>query len=35
LTRATVVFAAVVTVVLGVYPTPLLNFISNLATFIR
>jgi NADH-quinone oxidoreductase subunit N len=35
LTRATVVFAAVVTIVLGVYPTPLLNFISNLATFIR
>jgi NADH-quinone oxidoreductase subunit N len=35
LTRATVVIAAVVTVALGVYPAPLLNFITNLATFIR
>ena len=35
LTRATVVIAVVVTVVLGVYPTPLLNFISDVATFIR
>jgi NADH-quinone oxidoreductase subunit N len=35
LTRATVVIAAVITVALGVYPAPLLNFITNLATFIR
>jgi NADH-quinone oxidoreductase subunit N len=35
LTRATVVISAVVTVALGVYPAPLLNFITNLATFIR
>ena len=35
LTRATVVIAVVVTVALGVYPTPLLNFISDIATFIR
>jgi len=35
LTRATVIIAAVVTVVLGVYPAPLLNFITDLAIFIR
>ena len=35
LTRATVVIAAVVTVALGVYPAPLLNFITDIATFIR
>jgi NADH-quinone oxidoreductase subunit N len=35
LTRATVVIAAVITIALGVYPAPLLNFITNLATFIR
>jgi NADH-quinone oxidoreductase subunit N len=35
LTRATVVIAAVVTVALGVYPAPLLNFITDLAIFIR
>jgi NADH-quinone oxidoreductase subunit N len=35
LTRATVVVAAVVTVALGVYPAPLLNFITDIATFIR
>ena len=35
LTRATVVFSAVVTVALGVYPAPLLSFITDLATFIR
>jgi len=35
LTQATVVISAVITVALGVYPAPLLNFITNLATFIR
>jgi len=35
LTRATVVTSALVTVALGVYPAPLLDFISNLALFIR
>ena len=35
LTQATVVIAVVVTVALGVYPAPLLEFITNLATFIR
>jgi NADH-quinone oxidoreductase subunit N len=35
LTQATVVISAVVTVALGVYPAPLLSFISDLATFIR
>jgi len=35
LTRVSVVIAAAVTIVLGIYPTPLLNFISDLATFIR
>jgi NADH-quinone oxidoreductase subunit N len=35
LTRATVVIAVVVTVALGVYPAPLLEFITDLAFFIR
>ena len=35
LTRITIVVAGVVTLVLGVYPAPLLNFISDIATFIR
>lgn len=35
LTRATIVFAVIVTVVLGVYPAPLLNFITDIASFIR
>jgi NADH-quinone oxidoreductase subunit N len=35
LTGATVVISAVVTVALGVYPAPLLSFITDLATFIR
>ena len=35
LTQATVVIALIVTVALGVYPAPLLEFITNLATFIR
>jgi hypothetical protein len=35
LTRATVVIAAVITVALGVYPAPVLNFITDLAIFIR
>jgi NADH-quinone oxidoreductase subunit N len=35
LTGATVIIAAATTVALGVYPTPLLNFITDLATFIR
>jgi NADH-quinone oxidoreductase subunit N len=35
LTRSTIVIAGVVTLVLGIYPTPLLNFITDIATFIR
>ena len=35
LTRATVVISAVITVALGIYPAPLLSFITDLATFIR
>jgi NADH-quinone oxidoreductase subunit N len=35
LTGAAVVIAAVITVALGVYPAPLLNFITDLAIFIR
>jgi NADH-quinone oxidoreductase subunit N len=35
LTGATVVIAAAITVALGVYPAPLLDFITDLATFIR
>ena len=33
--RLTIIFAALVTVVLGVMPAPLLNSIANLATFLR
>ena len=33
--RLTIIFAALATVVLGVMPTPLLNSIANLATFLR
>jgi NADH-quinone oxidoreductase subunit N len=35
LTSITVIFSMIVTIALGVFPAPLLNFISNLATFIR
>ena len=35
LTRATIIFSITVTIALGVYPAPLLNMITNLATFIR
>lgn len=35
LTRASIAIAAVITVALGVYPAPLLNFITDLAIFIR
>ena len=35
LTQAVLIIAVVVTVVLGVYPAPLLEFITNLAIFIR
>ena len=35
LTRLTIVFSIFVTIALGVYPAPLLNFITQLATFIR
>ena len=35
LTRVTIIFSTVVTFALGIYPAPLLNFITNLATFIR
>ena len=35
LTRASTVIAALITVALGVYPAPLLNFITDLAIFIR
>ena len=35
LTRSAIVIAAGITLVLGIYPTPLLNFIADLATFIR
>jgi NADH-quinone oxidoreductase subunit N len=35
LTRAAIVFASVTTVALGVYPAPLLNFITDLAIFVR
>ena len=35
LTRITIIFTILVTIVLGVYPAPLLNFITQLATFIR
>ncbi len=35
LTRATIVFSIVVTFALGLYPAPLINFISTYATFLR
>lgn len=35
LTRSTIVIAGVVTLALGIYPAPLLNLISDIATFIR
>jgi NADH-quinone oxidoreductase subunit N len=35
LTSITVIFSMVVTIALGVFPAPVLTFISNLATFIR
>ena len=35
LTRATIIFSITITIALGVYPAPLLNVITNLATFIR
>jgi NADH-quinone oxidoreductase subunit N len=35
LTRATIIIAAVITLVLGVYPAPVLDFITELAIFIR
>jgi len=35
LTRSTIVIAGVITLALGIYPAPLLNFITDIATFIR
>ena len=35
LTQLTLIISLAITVGLGVYPAPLLNFITNLATFIR
>ena len=35
LTRITVIFSFVITVALGVYPAPLIDFINKFATFIR
>ena len=35
LTSVTVIFSMIVTIALGVFPAPVLNFISTLATFIR
>ena len=35
LTRSTIVVSAAITLILGVYPTPIINFISDLAIFIR
>jgi NADH-quinone oxidoreductase subunit N len=35
LTRSTIIIAGVITLALGIYPAPLLNFITNIATFIR
>ena len=35
LTRIAIIFSIVLTIALGVYPSPLLDFITNLATFIR
>ena len=35
LTSITVIFSMIVTITLGVFPAPVLTFISSLATFIR
>ena len=35
LTRIAIIFSIVITIALGVYPAPLLDFITSLATFIR
>ena len=35
LTRSTIVIAGVITLALGIYPAPLLSFITDIATFIR
>jgi NADH-quinone oxidoreductase subunit N len=35
LTRTTVIASFIITIFLGIYPTPVLNFISSTATFIR
>jgi NADH-quinone oxidoreductase subunit N len=35
LTRIAIIFSIVLTMALGIYPTPLLDFITSLATFIR
>ncbi len=35
LSRTTILFSAFVTLLLGIYPAPILNFITNLAIFIR
>ena len=35
LTRSTILIAGIITVALGIYPAPLLNFITDIATFIR
>lgn len=35
LTRIAIIFSIVLTIALGIYPTPLLDFITSLATFIR
>lgn len=35
LTRSTIVIAGVITLALGIYPAPLLNLITDIATFIR
>ena len=35
LTRIAIIFSIVITIALGIYPAPLLDFITSLATFIR
>jgi len=35
LTRSTLIITSVITILLGVYPAPLLNFINSLASFVR
>ena len=35
LTRLTITISFVITIFLGVFPAPILNFISSMATFIR